>query len=163
MQGIDELTTCNRLEEQDEWLLQVQREFRENCLSVDGHAFLHGQPTSKPGSWVNGQTTCGTPKCSEFLGAVAENNNLECDRCRCEREKRKLVVTDKSDNGLLAEAFVSAPAISPNNDNKYHASKTRSEAWCRKQNITITWSKARDRPAHQEFQSRPDLQQGKVK
>ena len=39
VQGMDELTTCNRLEEQDEWLLQVQREFRGNCLSADSHFF----------------------------------------------------------------------------------------------------------------------------
>ena len=39
VQGMDELTTCNRLEEPDEWLLQVQREFRENNLAMDSHAF----------------------------------------------------------------------------------------------------------------------------
>ena len=58
---------------------------------------------------------------------------------------------------------MSAPAIFPNNDNKYHASKTRSQAWCWWQNKTITWSKAKDRPIHGEFQNRPYLQQDKVK
>ena len=66
VQGIDELATRKRLEEQDEWPLQGQPEFRENCLSVDSHAFLHGQPTSKPGSWVNGQTTCERPNVQKF-------------------------------------------------------------------------------------------------
>ena len=73
VQGMDELITCNRLEEQDEWLLEVQHEFRENSLSVDNHAFLHGRPTSKPGSWTNGQTTCGNPTCSESLQAIAKD------------------------------------------------------------------------------------------
>ena len=50
VQGIDELTTCNRLEEQDEWLLQVQREFRENCLSIDSHVcFYMGDLHRSPG------------------------------------------------------------------------------------------------------------------
>ena len=128
VQGMDELITCNRLEEQDEWLLQVQREFRENNLSMDSHAFLHGRPTSKPGSWTNGQTTCDNPKCSEQLAAIREDNGLECEKCKYEREKRKLVVTDKSDARLVQEVFRCAPAIFPNNDNKYHAGKKRSEA-----------------------------------
>ena len=72
-------------------------------------------------------------------------------------------MTDKSDERLLKDAFVNAPAIFPNNDNKYHAGKMRSEAWCRWQDKTITWSKARDRPIHREFQSRPYLQQDKIK
>ena len=160
---MDELTICNRLEEHDEWLLQVQREFRENNLSMDSHAFLHGRPTSKPGSWTNGQTTCDNPKCSEQLAAIAEDNSLECEKCKYEREKRKLVVTDKSDARLVQEVFRSAPAIFPNNDNKYHAGKMRSEAWCRWQKKTMTWSVAKDRPVHREFQSRPYLQRDKIK
>ena len=74
MQGMDELITCNRLDNQDDWLLEVQGEFRENCLSVDSHAFLHGQHTTKPGSWVNGQTTCGNHECSRNLDAIARDN-----------------------------------------------------------------------------------------
>ena len=72
-------------------------------------------------------------------------------------------MTDKSDARLGQEVFRSAPASFPNNDNKYHAGKMRSEAWRQWQKKTMTWSVARDGPIHREFQSRPYLQQDKFK
>ena len=77
--GVSELTICERHDNADEWLLEVQEEFRENKLSSDNHAFLHGQATSKPGSSTNGQTTCGNTTCSERLESLAQYSSLECD------------------------------------------------------------------------------------
>ena len=67
MNGVSELTICERHDNADEWLLEVQHEFRINKLSRDNHAFLHGEPTSVPGSFVNGKLTCDNPKCQALL------------------------------------------------------------------------------------------------
>ena len=79
IQGIAELTRCNRLEGSDEWPLEIQREFRETELTPDNHAFLHGQPTSKPGSWTNNKAMCGTKRCLDNLEAIAKYNSFECE------------------------------------------------------------------------------------
>ena len=63
VQGLTELTICERHDNADDWLLEVQQEFRENQLSADNHAFLHGRPTSVPGSFVDGKLTCGQEEC----------------------------------------------------------------------------------------------------
>ena len=49
IQGVAELVACERA--QDEWLRQVQEEFRHGTLSASTHAFLHGRPTDVTGSW----------------------------------------------------------------------------------------------------------------
>lgn len=41
---MNELTICERHDNIDDWLLEVQQEIRENRISVDNHAFLHGGP-----------------------------------------------------------------------------------------------------------------------
>ena len=52
LQGVTELVQCERCD--DEWLQEVQKEMRQGSLSADNHAFLHGLPTSVPGSWIKG-------------------------------------------------------------------------------------------------------------
>ena len=51
MQGVTELVRCERTA--DAWLTEVQQQLRYGQLSNDNHAFLHGRPTSVPGSWVS--------------------------------------------------------------------------------------------------------------
>ena len=52
VQGITELHECHRVEgDGNEWLLELQQQFREGALTTDNHKFLHGLPTSVPGSW----------------------------------------------------------------------------------------------------------------
>ena len=53
VQGVTELDESIRCE--DEWLREVQDELRNGRLSNDNHNFLHGRPTTVPGSWVNGR------------------------------------------------------------------------------------------------------------
>ena len=64
MQGVTELSQCERCD--DAWLLSVQAEFRRGSLQVDTHAFLHGEDTQVPGSWVEGRATCGTLSCQNI-------------------------------------------------------------------------------------------------
>eukprot|EP00959_Pyramimonas_sp_CCMP1952_P118710 2481663-Pyramimonas_sp.AAC.1 len=92
-----ELTECKRVENQDDWFLAVQDEFRRVELSERTRNFLHGRPTDVPGSWVNGAPLCGNTRCLENIEAIVEENELECDACKAEREKRKLVATSPED------------------------------------------------------------------
>ena len=57
LHGVSELTECKRCD--DKWLQGVQQEIRIGELSKDTHAFLHGRDTTVPGSWENGDVTCG--------------------------------------------------------------------------------------------------------
>ena len=52
MQGVTELVACKRCD--DEWLREVQSEFRDGRLSEETHKLLHGKQTMFPGSCVNG-------------------------------------------------------------------------------------------------------------
>ena len=48
VQGITELHQCER--QDDEWLEDVQKEIRAGALSEDNYHFMHGLPTTVPGS-----------------------------------------------------------------------------------------------------------------
>ena len=164
--GVSELTICERHDNADEWLLKVQDEFRTNILSADSHAFLHGEPTSVPGSYVNGKLECGHPSCEALLSDIGKDKvetilSKECSQCKHERKRRKLVITNEHDERLKQEQFIVATAIFPNNDIKYDVNKKRSVHWCRHHNQTVTWSLAHDKPRHAEFQTRPYLQRDK--
>ena len=71
IQGVTELETCERTK--DVWLTKVQNEFREGTLSEESHAFLHGNPTMKPGSTVDGNARCQDPKCNNRISAAAKH------------------------------------------------------------------------------------------
>ena len=102
---MNELTICERHENADDWLLEVQQEFRENRLSADHHAFLHGETTSVPGSYVHGQLTCSEVKCRTLLvewhkDKAQRIRKEECLHYKNEQKRRKLVVTDKDGERL---------------------------------------------------------------
>ena len=73
VQGMTELTECKRLEDPDTWFLGVQDEFRRGALTEDTHAFLHGLPTSVPGSWLGGQVACGNQRCKDLLKTMRQS------------------------------------------------------------------------------------------
>ena len=123
VQGIDELTICNRLEGSDECPLEIQCEFRDTELTPDNHAFLHGQPTSKPGSWTNNKAMCDTKRCLDNLEAIAKYNSFEYEIYQNESKNRELVITDETDKKLAEDSFINAPTIFATNDNKYHVGK----------------------------------------
>ena len=66
IQGVTELHECERT--QDQWLQEVQEEFRKGAVSLDTYNFLHGRPTRVPGSWLNGDVCCGNDKCRALAG-----------------------------------------------------------------------------------------------
>ena len=65
VQEMTELTECKRAEDQDDWFLAVQDEFRRGALSERTRNLLHGKPTDVPGSWVNGLRCAETPVVSK--------------------------------------------------------------------------------------------------
>ena len=66
IQGVTELTEVERCK--DLWLLDLKKQLRYGCLSEDNWNFLHGRPTSVPGSCAAGRAQCGQEAC----GALAE-------------------------------------------------------------------------------------------
>ena len=61
VQGVTELVECERTK--DLWLRSVQDEFRRGELTVETHAFLHGKPTTQPGSFFEGEVKCAANTC----------------------------------------------------------------------------------------------------
>eukprot|EP00959_Pyramimonas_sp_CCMP1952_P138119 2890930-Pyramimonas_sp.AAC.1 len=62
VQGMTDLTERKRVEDQGDWFLGVQGEFRRRGnLSERARNFLHGRRTDVPGSWANGAPLCGNP------------------------------------------------------------------------------------------------------
>ena len=99
---------------------------RVGKLSDYMHAFLHGQPTTVPGSWCRGDVLCGSPACRALRRAhkPTEIKMQECKICREERASRRLVSYGPQDARCTRE-FASAPAIFATNDIKHHVNKIR--------------------------------------
>ena len=163
VQGMTELTECKRLEDHDEWFLGVQDEFRRGALTERTHNFLHGRPTDVSGSWVDGAAQCGDVRCRENATAISKNNGLECDACKCERFKRKLVATTPEDARFREEKFVEAVAIYANQDIRCHVGKQRAVQWAKERGEQLLWVAARDRPCHGGDQRRPYTVEDKVR
>ena len=84
-QGVTELQAHERC--RDPWPIELQQQFRNCHLSKDMHRFLHGAPTSRPGSWEGNDVTCGQEKCRQLAKATSRDERkqilkLECAVCR---------------------------------------------------------------------------------
>jgi len=155
VQGVTELTECVRCE--DEWLLEVQAEFRNGCLSENNHKFLHNKPTTVPGSWVNGKATCGNETFQKLAGSETKSIcSKECATCKQDRASRARVAKDSMDEQFRSEKFINAPAIFANNDIKYDVNKRRAREFASTVRQGITWSQAKDTPTHDALRERPD-------
>ena len=122
MQGVTELTECERIEKVDggAWLQAVQEEFRRYEVSEDTHAFLHGLPTSVPGSWLAGEVLCGNARCQALVDhgrkrsrhdAASNKGQIKkkaCSFCQSEREKRRLVAGNAENRGSQKKDFLIA-------------------------------------------------------
>ena len=135
LQGVTELVRCERT--QDAWLAEVQTQLRHGDLSDNNHRFLHGRPTTVPGSWIAGQATCQQPSCAALptQGLIPEAiQEAECSYCAADRRSRILVAQGAADTRFQKE-FADAVAIFGTNDIKYHVNKLRA----------IQWANARDK------------------
>ena len=171
IQGVTELVQCERC--QDPWLQEVQEEFRYGRLSQNSHNFLHGFPTSVPGSWVGGDAACGNDSCRRLATAyldlpltslrgkrkleteAASVLQGECDICRQTRKSRCRVAKDPAD--FQADKFATAPAIFANNDVKYDANKSRAQRYANDNGKAVTFSCAKDTPSNDAVREKPGL------
>ena len=126
------------------WLQELQGELRVGRLSEDNHAFLHGRPTSVPGSWCTKtrQPTCGENTCYRLYkngSTPAAILNYECATCRSERDSKRLVAVDP-DDPRFAEGFSMARGFSIRTGVKCHVNKLRAEQWARQRGQVIYYA-----------------------
>ena len=162
MQGVTELLRCERTA--DAWLTEVQTELRHGQLSDNNHAFLHGAPTTVPGSWTAGSVTCKSQQCAALgTGQVPphEIRQQECGVCAQDRASRALVVHAKPD-ARCQEALENAVAIFGTNDIKYHVNKRRAMLWATSRAKTVYVAVARDKASATVLQEKPDLMAEKL-
>ena len=81
--------------------MQVLEEFRVQELTPNTHAFLHGDATTVPGSWLHGRASCGEQECQRLpqrwkeMGEKTpweQKRRMECYVCHREREARMRVI-----------------------------------------------------------------------
>lgn len=154
-----ELTECVRTD--DAWLFEVQQEMRQGRLSDDSWNFLHGRPTTVPGSWSNGDVVCGNAECRKLQG-TKDIQLHECQTCRDERKEKCRVITSFDDARLKEEKFINAPAIFPNNDIKCEIAKKRARIFAAESQQAITWSKAHDSGNSAVLSENPDVTHAKL-
>jgi len=137
---------------------------RHGRLSEDNYKFLHGEPTTVPGSWEEGDVKCGRPKCRALAKkhpatplADQEILKKECKFCTQERASKRLVLSHSNDQRLEQPNFRNAPAIFANNDIKYDTNKQRARKYAQLEKKCITYSFAKDTPSTQALRLRPDL------
>ena len=162
VQGMTELQRCERTG--DEWLAEVQEQLRKGELSNDNHAFLHGRPTTVPGSAVNGSVRCGTKACADLMESKKAPEKIlgeECAVCAADRRSRRLVATGDDDT-RFAKEFAEAVSIFSTNDIKYHANKRRALEWAHARGKQVHVAVARDRASAAVLQEKPDLKDAKV-
>eukprot|EP00438_Fugacium_kawagutii_P012955 Skav231714 [mRNA] locus=scaffold1306:362022:371836:+ [translate_table: standard] len=157
MQGITELQQCERT--QDVWLSELQDQLRSGQLSNNNHAFLHGKPTTVPGSWTKGQLECNSKTCAALVASGASPAEIlaqECAACKADRCSRRLVAQDDKDPRFLGE-FRDSIAIFSTNDLKYHVNKRRAVAWASSRRQQLQIAVAQDIASAPVLQEKPDL------
>lgn len=141
----------------DKWLSEVLRECREGRQQWEMYYFLHGLPTENVGSWLPsvGGPTCGNAHCSELASDVwpalrrqgrtwGQRQNMECDKCKSERNSRVRVLQGEDDPRQLETKFAAAPYVHPYNASKSLAQKLRAQHWARVHSRRLLWAIACD-------------------
>ena len=164
LQGVTELVQCERT--QDKWLQELQAELRCGSLSKFNHAFLHGQPTTVPGSWLETQKrpTCGEVACEQLHAqSIAPRTIIqkECSTCQAERASRRLVASGP-DDPRFANELARGHAIFSTNVVKCHVNRIRAEQWARLHGQRLYYAIAQDLASSQALHAKPDLAKEKL-
>ena len=146
--GLTELVRQERCV--DPWYSLLLDECREGRLSDNNHKFLHGKPTTVPGSWMDDPqgpyTSCGQAQCRD-LGVrnttAEEVLKRECSVCSQERRRRARVAQSADDERFTTQMH-SAPLIVPNNDVKMHTNKERGHLFAVNTGTQLIWIPAKD-------------------
>ena len=122
VQGVSELEQQMRVE--DSWYCEVLDECRQMKLSENSYNFIHGNPTTVPGSWEGGAPKCGREHCKSLAGRESPTQILlmECALCKKERAS-KVLVAQGPDDPRFSLAFQAAPLIVPSNGVRTHTNK----------------------------------------
>ena len=160
VQGVTELVTCERTT--DIWLQEVQAQIRVGNLDADSHAFLHGEPTSVPGSWLRNDVQCGNSACRDLKDSCSpwQIQDKECKICTRERETRRRVARGPTDEQYRLQ-FDRAAAIFATNDIKHHVNKVRAAAFARERHLPLVLLPAKDYISAPALRERPDLKKCK--
>ena len=160
VQGVTELVTCERTT--DLWLQEVQAQIRVGNLDADSHAFLHGEPTSVPGSWLQNDVQCGSATCRKLKDSCSPRQirEKECKLCAHERETRRRVARGPTDAECRLQ-FSRAAAIFATNDIKHHVNKVRAAAFAREQLLPLVLLPAKDYISAPALREKPDLKKCK--
>jgi hypothetical protein len=167
--GITELTQPMRCK--DAWYNEVLEECRMGELSDNNYNFLHGLPTTVPGSYRAGRPQCGNAPCERTMQlmsrmpltreAIGALNLGECQTCRHERQSRRRVARGPEDPRFREKKFVDALLIVANNDVKYDINKRRALHFAAMNGERITWAQAKDTPTLEALREKPSLGQEK--
>ena len=163
-QGVTELWRCERVKD-DEWLKELQEQFRYSQLSNNNHAFLHGQPTTVPGSWTRETLACGNAACKQLVHTRATPEQIlrdECGVCKEERRTRRLVATSTTDPRFV-NGFEASPSIFATNTRKYHTGKLRAKAFAATRNKHLHYIVAQDRASAEVLREKPNLAKEKLR
>ena len=160
VQGVTELVTRERTK--DAWLQDVQAQLRVGHLTADTRAFLHGAPTSVPGSWLRDDVGCGNASCRALVNACTPSDILkkECSICTVGRQTRRRVARGPGDAAYHSQ-FHDAAAIFATNDVKHHVNKVRAAAYARERKVLLVLLPAKDCISAPALREKPDLKKCK--
>ena len=164
LQGVTELVQCERT--QDKWLQELQAELRTGHLSENNHGFLHGRPTTVPGSWLEAhkRPICGEVTCQQLHAqsiAATTITQKECTTCQAERASKRLVAYGP-DDPPFANELARAQAIFSTNVVKCHVNRIRAEQWARLHRQRLYYAIAQDLASSQALRAKPDLAKDKL-
>ena len=162
LHGVTELQRPERCK--DVWYNEVLDECRQGDMSQDSCNFLHGLPTTVPGSWTRSGASCLKAGCQRLAGKPWDViRGEECVVCQTERSSKQLVATGPDDPRFASDIFTSAPLIVPNNDIKFHTNKTRAQEFAVKTAQQIVWAQAKDVPSAEVLKATPCDASAKLK
>ena len=167
--------TVNKRNDGDEWLDAVLSADRQGDETWEMYCFIHGLPTRNPGSWLprdgmeHGVVTCNTAGCAGLREqwdmlwrrdamTWSERQQMECEVCREERERRCRVIAQKADaeEQHKREPFIDAPFVHPLRQPTNHAQRLRALHFARSHRTRVLWALAHDQRVAKEAGRSPN-------
>ena len=170
-QGVTELSIPYRC--RDIWYNEVLDQIRTLELSDDNHAFLHGNETTVPGSWVQGRPNCGNAKCTTLVDQWKDlaqkripwktRQAMECEICAQERKsKRRVLTTEEFQQTFAQKSMINVICAVPNNDVRYEINKHRATLFAQLNNKQLLWCPAKDKVSLDALRDDPSLPSRKL-
>ena len=161
MQGVTELVRCERTA--DAWLTEVQQQLRYGQLSNDNHAFLHGRPTSVPGSWVS---LAASPAATRFVQTLRPERIAGANsspRMQPVQDGAMHASTRRQQRrSARGRSIRGCRGHFPTNDIKYHANKLRALEWASARKRHLHIAVAQDTASSAVLHEKPHLADDKL-